>query len=233
MREHTSGMDVTPDDGLDRSPDAGTSTAAPPFGQYRWNTRTDRWAWSQGMYLLHGYPAKATTPTTELVLQHKDPATRGRAAAILDRARREATSYINHHRIVAATGRSRIVLTVGTSRHLPDGGLVSAGFVADLTEVEDVAGRTAVAAAVGPRTAVNQAQGAIMAVFGLSPDASLALLLWYSQNHNVTMATLCRRLVALFARRSVVADHDELTALVQRAAGADGGQADAAAAPTE
>lgn len=95
--------------------------------------------------------------------------------------------------------------------------------MADLSEVEDVTGRTAVAAAVGPRTAVNQAQRASMAVVGLSPDASLALLLWSSQNHNVTMARLCRRVVALLARRGTVADHDELTALLQRAAGTDDG----------
>lgn len=128
-----------------------------PFGQYRWDTRTDRWAWSSGMYVLHGYPGPVIAPTTAVLLEHKDTSARGRAAEIVDRVTRETWSYANYHGIVDAKGRRRTVLSVGSSVRAADGGLVAAGYMADLTEVERAAGNAAVAAASEGRAAINQA----------------------------------------------------------------------------
>jgi hypothetical protein len=119
-------------------------------------------------------------------------------------ARQTDGQFSNYHRILDAAGHERVVLTVGSSRLLgpgpgrPVGGRVTTGFMADLTEEHRQSTREAVVAAHEHGATIHQAQGAIMAIYGLGDSAALSLLRWYSQNHNVKMAVLAQRVVAQF-----------------------------------
>lgn len=89
---------------------------------------------------------------------------------------------------MTADARQRAVLSVGCFHRVADA-LVCTGFMADLTASERAAGTEAVLAAARHREAINQAQGALIAVYGLDPTASLALLMRFSQNYNMKLAT--------------------------------------------
>ncbi|HEY5846079.1 MAG TPA: PAS and ANTAR domain-containing protein [Microlunatus sp.] len=171
-------------------------------GNFSWDIRTERWSWSDEMYRIHGYRPGEITPSLELILSHKMPQDRVRAASVIRQARSEAGSFSLHHHLLTADDRQRAVLSVGSFHRVGDG-LVCTGFMADLTASERAAGTEAVLAAGRHREAINQAQGALIAVYGLDPTASLALLMRFSQNHNVKLAALAARIV-----RTLVAHRD-------------------------
>jgi hypothetical protein len=52
-----------------------------------------------------------------------------------------------------------------------------------------------VQAAAEHRQAIEQAKGALMLAYGISPDAAVALLRWHSQQHNVRLNLIAERLV--------------------------------------
>jgi len=68
--------------------------------------------------------------------------------------------------------------------------------VSDIPRADDVA--SAGAAARDPATApvIEQAKGALMAVYGLTPDAAFDLLRWHSQNRNIKVRDLAAALTA-------------------------------------
>jgi hypothetical protein len=173
-------------------------------GQFRWDPATESMCWSNGVFRLHGYPPSAVTPTVDLVLAHKIPADRERAELLMVSARQADGEFSNYHRIVDAAGHERVVLTVGSSRlrgpgpGRPVAGQVTTGFIADVTDEHRQSTRDAVLAAHEHSAAIHQAQGAIMALYGLSDSAAISLLRWYSQNHNVKIAVLAQRVVAQF-----------------------------------
>jgi hypothetical protein len=173
-------------------------------GQFRWDAATETMSWSRGVFALHGYPPAAVTPSIDLVLSHKVPADRERTALLIASVREVDREFSNYHRIVDAAGYERVVLTVGSSRLVgpgldrPVGSRISTGFMADVTEEHRQSTREAVLAAHEHGATIHQAQGAIMALYGLGESAALSLLRWYSQNHNVKIAVLAQRVVAQF-----------------------------------
>ena len=150
------------------------------------------------MYRIHGYRPGEVTPSIELILSHKIPQDRDRAVSVIRRARAEAGSFSLYHHMLTADERQRTVLSVGCFHSGADG-LVCTGFMADLTATERAAGTEAVLAAARHREAINQAQGALIAVYGIDPTASLALLMRFSQNYNIKLATLAARVVRTLA----------------------------------
>jgi hypothetical protein len=173
-------------------------------GQFRWDPAMETMSWSNGIFELHGYPPAAITPTIDLVLAHKVPADRERAALLVTATQQTDRQFSYYHRILDAAGYERVVLTVGSSRFVPPGpgrpvgGRISTGFMADLTEEHRQSTREAVVAAHEHSATIHQAQGAIMALYGLTESAALSLLRWYSQNHNIKIAVLAQRVVAQF-----------------------------------
>lgn len=177
-------------------------------GQFRWDPATETLSWSNGVFALHGYAPSAITPTVDVVLAHKVPADRERAALLMVSARQTDGQFSNYHRILDVAGHERVVLTVGSSRLVgpgpgrPLGGRVTTGFMADLTEEHHQSTRDAVVAAHEHSATIHQAQGAIMVLYGLGDSAALSLLRWYSQNHNIKIAVLAERVVAQFEART-------------------------------
>jgi hypothetical protein len=173
-------------------------------GQFRWDAATESIRWSDGVFVLHGYPPSAITPSIDLVLSHKVPGDRERTALLIASARDVDREFSNYHRIIDVAGHERVVLTVGSSRLLgpgpdrPQGGRISTGFMADVTEEHRQSTREAVLAAHEHAASIHQAQGAMMALYGLNEAAALSLLRWYSQNHNIKVSVLAERVVAQF-----------------------------------
>ena len=119
---------------IDLSDDLGASLLA----TFSWDAHRDDWTWSDEGFLLHGYRPGEVTPTFDLAVQHKLPAGRARAERVLSRAATPGFRYSNHHRIVDATGRERVVLSAGSTSTAPaSGGLparpVMQGFMVDIT----------------------------------------------------------------------------------------------------
>jgi hypothetical protein len=167
-------------------------------GQFRWNTVTDELRWSTGTFALHGYRPNAVVPTIDLVLSHKAGDDRQSAEAMIQRARALDHHFSNYHHIVDVNGRRRTVLTVGSSRTDPGTGhRLGMGFIADVTAEAEAVTHEAIVRANRHRAVINQAQGAVMAVYGIGADAAFSLLTWYSQNHNIKLYLLAQRVVAV------------------------------------
>jgi hypothetical protein len=174
---------------------SASSEIATPTGSFRWVPDQDRWVWSAGMYAVHGYPTASILPSTAVVLSHKLPADRSRAAAMFDLVASQPMSYSFRHHIVDTAGRIRTVLTVGGCVEAGGRGLISSGYMVDLTDAERASSAEAVSSAFATRALINQAQGAVMAVYGLDADAALGLLVWYSNDNNVRLADIAQGLV--------------------------------------
>jgi hypothetical protein len=54
-------------------------------GRFKFFVDGQRWEWSDAVAGIHGYKLETAVPTTELLLQHKQPDDRARVAVILDR----------------------------------------------------------------------------------------------------------------------------------------------------
>jgi hypothetical protein len=85
----------------------------PGVGFFTYNVLDDRWSWSEGMYLIHGYEADEVFPSTELLLEHEHPEDRPGVQEALDIAARTGALFSCYHRIIARLGRVQSVLTVG------------------------------------------------------------------------------------------------------------------------
>jgi DNA-binding CsgD family transcriptional regulator len=112
----------------DLSDDLGAGVLA----TYTWDVRGDEWTWSDEGYRLHGYQPGEVLPTFALAVKHKLPAGRAKAERVLSRAAEAGFRYSNHHRIVDAAGRERVVVSGGVTRML-DGRSVVHGFMVDVT----------------------------------------------------------------------------------------------------
>lgn len=121
--------------GRSTSPAAGP-TSQPGIGHYQWDLRTDAWAWSPELFVLHGLPA-GTRVTTELLLERKHPEDRDSAVQMIASARRDGGLFSCRHRIRRAdTDEVRDVVVVGEVQQ--DGGgeaVAMCGFFVDVTDV--------------------------------------------------------------------------------------------------
>lgn len=146
---------------------------------------------------MHGYVPGEVEPTTELVLSHKHPDDLARVRGLL----RESSPFSSRHRIRTTTGEERKVVVVGDAVTGSDGRVVATkGFYIDITEglnaeFQQHLGEE-LGAIVAGRAVIDQAKGMLMAIYSLSEDAAFELLRWRSQQLNVKLAVIAKRMVA-------------------------------------
>jgi hypothetical protein len=158
--------------------------------------------WSDGMYRLHGYHRGEVVPTLELVFAHKHPDDRERCEEIVAQVSQAGGYFCMYHRIVAAQGKTRRVLTSGEAILGPDGSVAALeGVTVDLSrtlqrETEQTA-REAVAGATATRTVIDQARGILMGQLKLGSDDAFQLLVRTSSRRNVKLVAVAAELVQL------------------------------------
>lgn len=171
-----------------------------PTGRYRVNLATQEWWWSDETYRIHGFEPGEVIPTTAMVLAHKHPDDRDRVRNVLDDARRTGEPFSTVHRIIDAHGNPHIVSIVGEGRRDEEGTMVElAGYVLDLTSsVNRFAAEQAdasIRAAARSRRDIEQAKFLVGMALEVDDDEAFSILRRGSNNSNVPVRTLSKRLV--------------------------------------
>ncbi|TFF17379.1 ANTAR domain-containing protein [Cellulosimicrobium terreum] len=170
-------------------------------GQFRVDLATDAWWWSPETYRLHGFEPGEVVPTTSLVLAHKHPEDRDRVRDLLERARVDGEPFSSLHRIMDARGAERVLVLVGHGRRDRDTGRLvelMGSFVDVTVAVRDRAERQAerdIAAAARSRGPIEQAKGVVAAALGVGTEQAFGLLKRVSNDRNVRLRELARRVV--------------------------------------
>ncbi|AHH16798.1 putative transcription antitermination regulator [Nocardia nova SH22a] len=173
-------------------------------GWFRFWFADQRWEWSEEVARMYGYPAD-TEPSTDLLLSHKHPDDRERMADSIATALETGDPICGQHRIVDSDGQSRDIIVVGD--HLADdaGTIIgTCGFFVDITET--IAGeRNEAISEVLPdlieaRAVIEQAKGALVLAYGISPDQAFRVLSWRSQETNTKLRDLAVQFVDEFRR---------------------------------
>ena len=196
----TNGMVRSHTDGTQASLVRATSNGeAPRAGSFRFHLDTQRWEWSDGAARLHGYEPGTVTPTPELILKHQHPDDRPYAAAVVDKAM-SGDSFSSRHRIVDTAGRRHWVVVVG-DQILDDAGEIvgTSGFYIDLTDTMQSEISAAVSEVAASRAEIEQAKGLLIAAYGVGADQAFDILVWRSQETNIKVRQVARRLIAATA----------------------------------
>ena len=174
-------------------------------GRFRFAAATDRWWWSDHMFLIHGMQPGDVVPTRELLLTHVRRDDRAVVAEALDRCVDGARP---------AGGASTASWTCRASPHrvvlavAGDGDGEVTGFLVDVTAAHDalLAERvnTELALALESHAAIDQAKGILMLIYGVDEDAAFGILKQSSQRHNIRLRELAGRVVARRGRRAGV-----------------------------
>ena len=178
-----------------------------PVGTYRYRRATDTWWWSDEVYVMHGFRPGEVVPTSALLMAHKHPQDRAMVEHVIAVEIPATGSFCFRHKIVDAQLRVRTVIAVGQSDRDEQTHQVIglSGYFVDLTESERVHAAGAVADALElsleHRIVIEQAKGALMAVYGLAPDDAFALLSTRSQLLNIKVRELADRMIRQLAER--------------------------------
>jgi ANTAR domain/PAS fold len=173
-------------------------------GSFRFWFSGDRWEWSDEVARMHGYQPGAVVPTTKLMLSHKHPDDLEYVRDLLDHARRSGQSFSSRHRFIDTSGGVHDAIVVA-DRIVDDSGAVlgTGGYYIDLTGTSD-GGRLETRQEIldeelpdlfHNRAAIEQAKGAMMAVYRISADQAFRVLQWRSQQTNVKLRVLAKMLV--------------------------------------
>jgi PAS fold len=102
-------------------------------GTFHLDTTTATFEWSEGLFRLHGFSTAEVVPSLALLLTHKHPDDRARAAEIISQISAEGGYFCLYHRIIDARRR---VLTCGEGI-VGEAGKVTAldGVMIDLTAI--------------------------------------------------------------------------------------------------
>jgi hypothetical protein len=180
-----------------QNPPYDETTLPDGVGGFEYYYDTGKWTWSDAVARMHGYEPGEVEPTTELVLSHKHP---DDLAVVRDLLHRSASPFSSRHRIVTTTGEVRKVVVVGEAVTDAAGrNVATRGYYVDITtginaELQhDVGERLGVV--VANRANIEQAKGILMAVYSLDADAAFELLKWRSQDLNVKVSTIAKRLI--------------------------------------
>lgn len=181
-----------------------SSTPHALVGSFTWDVEHDHWWWSDEIYRIHGFEPGEITPTTSLWLSHKHPEDLDKVKDCIEGAIVQRHRFGCYHRILDARRRERHVLLAGSTRSHPGGSSVQLhGFVADLTAARREDLEPAIDEAIGEmmvnRATIEQAKGAIMLSYGITPDAAFEILRTASQTGNTKVHDLAGRLVAMLA----------------------------------
>jgi hypothetical protein len=175
-----------------------------PVGYYTYLVNEDVWSWSDGVFLMHGYEPREVPATTEVLLRHKHPDDRSRAAGVLDAAVRDGQPFSCYHRIIDRDEHIRNVLSVGRGIEDATGRVERVeGYFVDLTrarrEETEAEVRRALAGVARYRETIDLAKGMIMIATGTDCLAAFEILRRYSQNTNLKVNDVAQRLVAAAA----------------------------------
>jgi len=181
------------------------------IGRFTADPASGRWAWSGPLYAMFGSTVDAVTPDWEFVLNHVPETGR----AMVEEAYRLACDQVGpftwSHRIVDDAGRVHSVMVVGETTIVPAEGSDTKeggdgvcrclrGYVIDLTGLRVGAARAAAGAAVirsvAPRATIEQAKGALMLAYRLTPEAAFDMLSWHSQHGNRKLHVVAADLIA-------------------------------------
>ncbi|MEU4386063.1 PAS and ANTAR domain-containing protein [Promicromonospora sp. NPDC023805] len=179
--------------------------ARPPVGRYRLELATGQWAWSDEVYVMHGFEPGQIVPTTPLMLSHKLPDDRARVDGLLRRAAETGQPFSSVHRIRDAQGKTRTLAVTGQGRRDPATGRVTElfGYFIDVTESHrEAAARDATAsiqASAERRAVIEQAKGVLMVIYGIDEEAAFDLLRQASNLANVAVRDIAYSLVELFS----------------------------------
>ncbi|MEV0251570.1 PAS and ANTAR domain-containing protein [Nocardia sp. NPDC050712] len=170
-------------------------------GSFRYWFDAERWEWSDEVSLMHGYPAGTVTPTTELLLTHKHPEDRAQVASALAKTAEHGDPFSSRHRIIDTAGHVHHVIVVADRMRDEDGVVVgTAGYYIDVTDtLEEHRQETlddTLPELYEARAVIEQAKGALMLVYGISPEQAFKVLSWRSQETNVKLRALAARLIA-------------------------------------
>ncbi|WP_419704831.1 PAS and ANTAR domain-containing protein [Promicromonospora sp. NFX87] len=185
--------------------------ARPPVGRYRLELATGQWAWSDEVYVMHGFEPGQIVPTTPLMLSHKHPDDRARVDGLLRRAAETGQPFSSVHRIRDAQGDTRTLAVTGQGRRDPATGRVTElfGYFIDVTESHrEAAARDATAsiqASAERRAVIEQAKGVLMVVYGIDEEAAFDLLRQASNLANIAVRDIAYSLVHLFSGPGVTA----------------------------
>lgn len=171
-----------------------------PVGYFTYTVDDDHWAWSTGLYALHGYEPHEVEATTELMLGHKHPDDTARTLDVLETVIRDASPFSCYHRIIDVQGHLRYVLSVGRGLLGARGKVEQVtGFFVDLTEVRRSETQRGVDAAMVEiarnRLVIEQAKGVVMGAARCNADQAFEILRKCSSHQNIKLNELSRRLV--------------------------------------
>jgi hypothetical protein len=187
------------------------SGTTPPVGRYRLDLRTGRWAWSDEVYVMHGFEPGEIVPTTEMMLSHKHPEDRARVDGVLRSAAVTGEPFSSVHRIYDARGKVRTLAVTGQGRQDPENGEVIelVGYFIDVTDANrEAAQRQAtesIRASAERRAAIEQAKGVLMVAFGVDAEEAFDRLRTASNRLNVPVRELAVWLVHWFSRPGLTA----------------------------
>jgi hypothetical protein len=185
--------------------------ARPPVGRYRLELATGQWAWSDEVYVMHGFEPGQIVPTTPLMLSHKHPDDRARVDGLLRRAAETGQPFSSVHRIRDAQGETRTLAVTGQGRRDPATGRVTElfGYFIDVTDSHrEAAARDATAsiqASAERRAVIEQAKGVLMVIYGIDEEAAFDLLRQASNLANIAVRDIAYSLVHLFSGPGVTA----------------------------
>ena len=172
--------------------DAMAGGTSPPVGRFRYVADGDRWWWSDEMFEMHGFGPGEIVPTTELLQSHKHPEDRAIAIDALALALTNGLPFCCRHRIVDNRQKIHTVVSIGQGVR-DDAGDISElrGYFIDVTrslQLDLAAGtRAAVQRSAEARAGIEQAKGALMAIYSIDENEAFAVLTWHSQHSNTKL----------------------------------------------
>lgn len=196
----------SPLEGVEQALDGGTR---PPVGRYRLDLATGEWAWSDEVYLMHGFEPGQIVPTTPLMLAHKHPDDRARFDGVLRRAAETGQTFSSVHRIRDAKGGTRTLAVTGQGRRDPATGKVTelVGYFIDVTDSHrEAAARDATAsiqASAERRAVIEQAKGVLMVLYGIEELEAFDMLREASNRANIAVRDIAQTLLRLISEPGV------------------------------
>ena len=172
-------------------------------GSFRFYLADQRWEWSEQVQQMHGYRPGTVPPTTELVLSHRHPEDRRRAAATIDDILHTPNAFSARQRIIDTGGKVHDVLVVGDRLCDDEGSVIGVyGFYVDVSPLSDQMDQELVTAKLAKitenRAGIEQAKGMLMLVYGIDGDAAFNLLKWLSQESNIKLRPLAEQITEDF-----------------------------------
>ncbi|WP_456818236.1 ANTAR domain-containing protein [Cellulomonas sp. URHB0016] len=170
------------------------------MGRFAINPVDGRCQWSDGMFEIHGMAPGEVVPTLDLMLRHVEAADRDRVLDQIAQGARDGTPFGCQYRLLDLSGAARTVTLTGSGEAGIDGERVVSGFLVDTTAAQQRATasrvNTELALALESHAVIDQAKGVLMLGYGIDGEAAFELLRWGSQQRNLKLVTLARRLVA-------------------------------------